>query len=154
KRGVELKEEILNAQVDFFKDGRKNKTKDIEAYIVICESENQRSQLKDYLKMHQIHTESYASGVKVKGYSYRFDESKSITTTDYSLLIPCRQPQSRLIHVLMEPESEISNSMTYDITAWAIPYLWGLETVALKRLPPKSNTADNQLNTPDKTIFN
>jgi hypothetical protein len=45
-----------------------------------------------------------------------------------------------LLQILFEPESRLSDSVTYDITAWALPYAHGLEAYALKdRLEPKKD---------------
>ena len=32
----------------------------------------------------------------------------------------------------MDPDPELSDSMTYDITAWALPHALGLQAMALK----------------------
>lgn len=43
-----------------------------------------------------------------------------------------------MAQVLFEPEHRLSDSLTYDITAWSLPYAYGLEAYALKqRLEPK-----------------
>ena len=45
-------------------------------------------------------------------------------------MIQTQQPKGALARVLFEPKSRISDSATYDVTAWAIPYAWGLEAWA------------------------
>lgn len=132
KRSVELKEEIQDAWNKFFKDGRENKVKSVEAYAIICESEKQREKLRNFFSAHQIETRNLPKGSSLNGYSYRNNGNSTVKSGDYGLYINCRQAQSRLIHVMMEPENVLSEKKTYDITAWAIPYMWGLEAVALK----------------------
>jgi hypothetical protein len=46
------------------------------------------------------------------------------------LVIPTTQPKGALARVLFEPRSRISDSATYDVTAWSIPYAWGLDAYA------------------------
>lgn len=40
--------------------------------------------------------------------------------------IPLNQSRSRLVKVLFEPVSFLKDSLTYDITAWNLPYVFGL----------------------------
>ena len=37
------------------------------------------------------------------------------------------QPKSKIVKVLFEPEVKLSDSVTYDITAWSIPYAYGVK---------------------------
>ncbi|MEO6135676.1 MAG: M14 metallopeptidase family protein [Ginsengibacter sp.] len=69
-----------------------------------------------------------------KGFSYfsRKEENFSIGAKD--LLISAKQPQGTMVKVLFEPQSKLSDSITYDITAWALPYVYGLETYASKQV--------------------
>ena len=38
--------------------------------------------------------------------------------------------KSRLIQALFEPKTQFSDSLTYDITSWSLPYAHGLKAVA------------------------
>ncbi|MEX2531530.1 MAG: M14 family zinc carboxypeptidase [Gemmatimonadota bacterium] len=44
-----------------------------------------------------------------------------------TLRIPARQPRGRLAAALLRPENEFEAETTYDITAWALPYAYGVE---------------------------
>ena len=48
------------------------------------------------------------------------------------LVIPVNQAKGALIKVLFEPNTTVVDSATYDITAWAMPYAYGLKAYALK----------------------
>ena len=37
-----------------------------------------------------------------------------------------------MVKVLYEPKSKLVDSLTYDITAWLLPYAYGLTTYAVK----------------------
>ena len=51
------------------------------------------------------------------------------------------QPKGRLAKVLLEPETTITDSLMYDITAWGLPYAYGLEAYALpERVTPDVDT--------------
>ena len=53
-------------------------------------------------------------------------------TTNKSLVISTYQPKGVLAKVLFEPKSKLVDSATYDITAWALPYVYGLQAYAVK----------------------
>ena len=69
----------------------------------------------------------------VRGYDYfaRADD-RPYSIRPWDIVIPARQPKATLLKVLFEPNSKISDSVTYDITAWSLPYVYGLRTFALK----------------------
>ncbi len=47
-----------------------------------------------------------------------------------ALVVSTDQPKGRLAAVLFEPEAALADSVTYDATAWALPYVYGLAGVA------------------------
>ncbi|MFN0216975.1 MAG: M14 family metallopeptidase, partial [Saprospiraceae bacterium] len=76
------------------------------------------------------------SGVKAFDYASGKEISASINPND--LVISAYQPHSVMVQALFEPEAKLADSMTYDITAWSLPFAHGLETYGLKeRLEPK-----------------
>ncbi len=52
----------------------------------------------------------------------------SFPVSETDLVIPTNQAKHHLIDVLFEQNPELSDSLTYDMTAWALPYVFGLET--------------------------
>ncbi|MEX0882860.1 MAG: zinc carboxypeptidase, partial [Cyclobacteriaceae bacterium] len=48
------------------------------------------------------------------------------------LIINAFQPKSVLTQVLFEPNPELNDSLTYDITSWALPYAYHLDAYALE----------------------
>ncbi len=109
--------------------------------FVIKES-NDPNKINDLCALLDLHKITYGrvgagmSGVKAFDYAAGKEISASIAPND--LVISAYQPHSVLIQVLFEPESRLQDSLTYDITAWALPFAHGLEAYALKqRLEPK-----------------
>ncbi|WP_242916856.1 M14 family metallopeptidase [Pontibacter liquoris] len=96
-------------------------------------------QLANYLDRQQI---AYGYGSKsksAKGFNYTTGKNESFKVGDNDLVVSMYQPKSTLVKVLFEPESKLEDSLTYDITTWAIPYAYGLQAYALKnRLEPAS----------------
>ena len=76
------------------------------------------------------------SGVKAFDYGTGKEISASINPND--VVISAYQPHGVMVQALFEPEAKLADSMTYDITAWSLPFAHGLEAYALKeRLEPK-----------------
>jgi len=68
----------------------------------------------------------------MNGYNYFTAKEESFTIDNGDLLIQSQQPKSALIKVLFEPKSKLVDSNTYDITAWSLPYVYGLKTYGSK----------------------
>ena len=49
--------------------------------------------------------------------------------TGNELIVSTNQTKGKLIQVLFEPKTFLSDSLTYDITSWNIPYAYGLKTI-------------------------
>ncbi|MCA0237365.1 MAG: zinc carboxypeptidase [Bacteroidetes bacterium] len=98
------------------------------------------------LQRHQIRFGRAGARSSTKGYDYVSGKETSVTIDENDILISAYQPKSVLTQVLLEPESRLTDSVTYDITAWSLPYAHGLEAYALKeRLEPQKPYAPRQV---------
>jgi hypothetical protein len=50
----------------------------------------------------------------------------------HDVIINASQPKSTLVKVLFERISKLNDSATYDITAWSIPFAYGIKTYGMK----------------------
>ena len=66
------------------------------------------------------------------GYSYHLRQPQQFTIAPGDLVVNTSQPRSVLVQVLMEPDHSLVDSLSYDITAWSLPYVYGVETYALE----------------------
>lgn len=66
-----------------------------------------------------------------QGYNYFNRKRESFAIERGDMVISAYQPKSVLLKVLFEPETFVSDSVTYDITAWSLPYAYGLQAYAL-----------------------
>jgi len=57
------------------------------------------------------------------------------------LVIPASQPRAVLTRVLFDPALELSDSLTYDITAWSLPYAYDVDAVAVRSAVEMSDWA-------------
>ncbi|WP_430412390.1 M14 metallopeptidase family protein [Kordia sp.] len=97
--------------------------------------------LRNLLDRHEIKY-GYTSNVTVKGFDYESGSQKSKNIDNNSLVVSTNQPKAKMVKVLFEPKAKLSDSLTYDITAWSIPYAHGLNAIASKTIvAPKNNPA-------------
>jgi len=118
-----------------------------KSYVLTGNADNIRA-LTDLLDIHQIQYGFTNTGT-VKGYSYTDAQSGSMKAEN-ALVVSTNQPKGTMVQVLFEPKTKLSTPVTYDITAWSLPYAYGLDAVASTSLvsatanPPatfKNNTA-------------
>ncbi len=107
--------------------------------------------LTELLDRHEIKYGFSNSGT-VNGFSYDQNKKGSLDSKG-ALVVSTNQPKGKMVEVLFEPNAAISTPITYDITAWSLPYAYGLETVASTTLVPADGTSEiiNISNTPMPT---
>ncbi|HEY0039424.1 MAG TPA: M14 family metallopeptidase [Flavisolibacter sp.] len=68
----------------------------------------------------------------LRGYNYNNLKEEAVSLSANDLIIPSAQPKGALVKVLFEQNTKLSDSATYDITAWSLPYAYGLQAFAVK----------------------
>ncbi|MES2774705.1 MAG: M14 metallopeptidase family protein [Bacteroidota bacterium] len=74
----------------------------------------------------------YANGGTASGFNYFNTKTETFNLESGDLVINTTQPRGNMVKVLFEPKSKVTDSATYDITAWAIPYAYGIQAYAVK----------------------
>ena len=116
----------------YFSDGLLNGSGNYKSYVLNGQQPNKLAALKTLFDRNQIQYSQAKPGMVIKGYRYFSGKEESYTTAKGDLLISALQPKANLVRVLFEPVSKLADSATYDITAWALPYAYGLESFAVK----------------------
>jgi len=114
----------------YFNESRKNPKGKYKTYIV--KNNGKTAQLAILLKQNQIEYSFADETKKLSGYHYQSDNEKSFSIEPNDLIINVSQPKAVLTQVLFEPSQRLSDSLSYDITAWALPHAFGIESYALK----------------------
>jgi hypothetical protein len=123
-------QKIIDEYKKYFDDNNNAKTADYKTYIVTSDDNNKIKAVADLLNKNGI-AYGTVSG-KVKGYRYFTGKEEEVQLNNFTLAVSMYQPKSSLVRVLFEPSSKLSDSATYDITAWSIPFVYGVEGIALK----------------------
>lgn len=113
----------------YFDDNRNAAGSDYKTYVLTSKDVNQIQAVAKLLDENGIEYGSI-SNTSFKGYNYFTGKDETYSDEGYQLAISAYQPKSRMVKVLFEPKSFISDSATYDITAWAIPYAYGVKAYA------------------------
>lgn len=125
-------EKVLEEFSAYFKRAVDNPAGKYKTYVIKSDQEAQLRALKDFLEGHQIKYGYGEVNKSYKGYQYMTNQEKvSFELQEDDIVISAAQPKSVLIQVLFEPQSALSDSVTYDITAWAVPYMFGVQAFAL-----------------------
>ena len=85
--------------------------------------------LQALLDRHEI-LYTFGDGASIKGFDYTSGKQASMKLPESFILINTDQKKGTLVNVLFEPTTYLSDSLTYDITAWSLPYAFGLECIA------------------------
>ncbi len=103
-----------------------------KTYILRGDNESKINTLTELLKRNNIQYSKVGRSSQLKGFDYFSNTNTNFSTNENDLLISSFQPKSELVRVLFEPQSKLSDSATYDITAWSLPYAFGIQAYALK----------------------
>lgn len=99
----------------------------------IIKDNGRNTELTQLLTRNKIRYAYAAESRSVKGYSYSTDKDEEFSIQQNDLVITTSQPKAVLTQVLLEPKHHLSDSLSYDITAWDLPRAFGTEAYALKK---------------------
>jgi len=101
-----------------------------KAYIIKADESDRLDRLKKLLDRNAIEW-NYTVPASYSGFNYFNSKTENFKTADGDIVINTNQSNSNLIKVLFERNSKISDSATYDITAWSMPFVFGLNAYGL-----------------------
>lgn len=132
----------------FYKNARTNGVGSYKAFVI--KNNNQDAErvaaLIELLQKNHIEF-GYAKSGSVRGFDYENGREGSLETGTSDLVIPTTQPRGTMVDVLFEPVTQLSDSVTYDITAWSLPYAYGLKAIASRTAVPFTPSVQTLLET-------
>jgi len=126
----------------FFDKGQSNPPGKYKSYLV--KASNNPDDLKsftDWLDRNYIRYGYANGGTTVSGFSYKQGSDQRVSVEAGDIVINVAQPKGMQISVLFEPKTTVVDSLTYDFTAWAVPYSRGLDAYALPSALPATGSA-------------
>jgi len=137
------RERLLKEFRSFFIDAQNNGSGPYKTYVVKADaSRTVPAAVKKYLDQCGIKYGYATAKSPAKGFGYVNNKEESFSIDPGDLVISGYQPRSNMLRVLFEPRSKLTDSLTYDITAWAIPYAMGLDAWAVREKILPAQTGD------------
>ena len=115
----------------YFKAGKNDPPGKYKTFII--KGDNPEGRIKalcDLMDKNHIQYGKAKANTSLRAYNYTTGEDETMSLGDNDLVISAYQPLGLFTQVLFEPKSELEDSLTYDITAWSMPYAYGLEAYA------------------------
>lgn len=127
----------------YFSDNAINgKNSTYKTYILTSDDANKINAVKDLLDANGImYGQTNNKGI---GYNYATNKDENIVLKKYSIAVSACQARGAMATVLLEPKSKLSDSATYDITAWSLPYVYGVDGYAIKEKKEIDETKTSQ----------
>lgn len=133
KVSYDNREKLVTEFNKYFEENTKNPT--FKYKSVIIKGSNEKSNISGLLQVFEKNQIQYtyagSTGKKFKGFDYLSNKESEVTIEKGDILISAYQPQSHFMSVLFEPDSRTTDSLSYDLTAWALPYIFNLRAYAL-----------------------
>lgn len=103
-----------------------------QSYIIKYSKEKKRTiatllELLDNQNIKYGHPRTKGSA---SGFDFMNNKDSSFSYNQKDIVVRLDQPLSRFVKVLFEPNTLVEDSLTYDLTAWALPYIYELEAYA------------------------
>jgi hypothetical protein len=120
---------------DFYQKSQNSPPGEYKAFVV--KSTNPAAKIKAFAKQMDRLGIRYGKAGKastgLSGYDYTTGLEAKFAVGENDLVVSAHQPKGLFAQVLLEPESAIVDSNTYDITAWSLLHAHGLEAFATKQ---------------------
>ena len=128
KAMVELKNDILSFQREFFQSARREARAE-QRYGYVFGSDGDASRVRhliDMLLVHQVEIYPLAADLREDGQSF---------TANDAYVVPLNQDQYRFVKAVFDPILEFEDSLFYDISTWTLPMACNLPFAELGATP-------------------
>lgn len=115
----------------FFEDSKAGKFGEYKTFVFTAKEEQKITALKKLLEQNGIEFGTL-SNKTFRGFNYFTGKDDSFSDEGYHIAVSAFQPRSVLAKVLLEPRTVVTDSNTYDITAWSAAYAYGIKGYAVK----------------------
>lgn len=124
-------DKLLSEFKKYFEQSVSNPPGIYKSYIVKAQNIERLRKMAELLKKNHI-AFAFGGDKTLNGYNYESQKVENFKVERNDLIINLQQPRAVMANVLFEPQTVVSDSNTYDITAWALPYAYGLNAYAVK----------------------
>jgi hypothetical protein len=146
-------ERVVSEFAKFFDDAVNNPAGTYRTFVVKADSHPDKiNHLLRFLDSQKIRYGTAGSGQNTRAYNYQTGQTERVAISAGDIVINVRQPQGQLARVFFEPNPELSDSLTYDITTWEAHYRFGVSGYALESdIRPVMNISPDNFRTVNRT---
>ncbi len=128
---IQQKNRMMQEFKNYFEQARTNPGGTYKSFIIPAGNDAYKvKMLTDYLDRNQIRYGLAGTATSVKAFNFQTGKEETVTLSRNDLVISTVQPKSVLVKVLFNPRTVLADSVTYDATAWSLPYAMGLQAYA------------------------
>lgn len=102
-----------------------------KTYVITTDQADKMAAIQKVLTDNQIRF-GVLNSTSFRGLNYATLKEEAGVLKKHHIAVSMLQPRSMLASVLLEPKSNLTDSNTYDITAWSLPYAHGVDAYAVK----------------------
>jgi Zinc carboxypeptidase len=124
-------QKLLTEYKKYFQQELANSPGIYKSYIIKATNLSRLKKLTELLTKNKIEF-AFGGDKTGRGYDYDTQKEENFSVSRNDLIVNMQQPRAVLANVLLEPQTFVTDSNTYDITAWALPYVYGLKGYASK----------------------
>jgi hypothetical protein len=121
----------------YFGDVNSAANSTIKSFVLTSNDYSKIMSLNNVLEKNGIQFSNDAEVKGISGYNYTTGKVMPIIAEQFTTVVNVAQPRGVLAKVLLEPTSKLFDSATYDITAWSLPYAYGINAYSVA-VPIKS----------------
>lgn len=121
-------EKIIQNFKQFYKESKDHPNGKYKTYVFKYSPALTR--IADFFDRNGIKYGYAKSNTKSTAYHYQSNSNQSYLIETGDMVIQSSQPRSKLLQVLMEESPVLTDSVTYDITAWALPFAYQTDCYA------------------------
>lgn len=139
----------------FFSEGLQRGVGEYKAYVIRNDSRDSEriAALLRLLDKNEIRYGRAPSTGSSRGYNYQTGREESFGFLAGDIIVPGLQSRSAMVKVLFEPRSKMTDSATYDISAWSLPYAYGLTAFASRDRVPFASFAASEISRNAETTY-
>lgn len=122
---------VIEEFAAYYQTSRNNPEGEYKTYVIKSDTTDALTDMLGLLEQHKVQYGQATESGTYSAYNYRSGQAERVEVKERDLVISAYQPKSVLARIFFEPQPELEDSLTYDITAWSLPYAYGLEGYAL-----------------------
>ncbi|MFN7793753.1 MAG: zinc carboxypeptidase, partial [Cyclobacteriaceae bacterium] len=116
----------------FFKENVNIPAAPFKTYVIKAENNPDKlKKLTNWLTSHGIQFGHAAASKPSRGFDFQTQSTNNFTLTTEDIVVNIYQPKGRFVTTIFEPVTKLTDSLTYDITAWNLMYAYDLKAFAL-----------------------